>query len=173
MKKLLKMILNFFRRIFGYGRENIEIERKFLIDKSKLVFPSDGKRMIQGYLPSSNNTVMRIRLVYGEKALLTIKSEAIGITRKEYEYQIPPADADEMLYTICSQNFIDKTRYLIGRWEVDVFHKDNEGLIVAEIELESEDEKIDLPAWVTEEVTHDTRYLNCNLENNPYKNWKE
>lgn len=119
---------------------------------------------------------MRVRIA-GSKAYLTIKGAVTGIVRHEYEYSVPLNEANEMLDKLCRPPLIEKTRYEIeygGKtWEVDVFSGDNEGLVVAEIELESETQVVELPPWVGEEVSHDQRYFNFNLVQHPYKNWKE
>ena len=115
---------------------------------------------------------IRIRSGHG---YLTVKSNVNGVTRLEYEYEVPLADAEAML-KLCQGPIIEKHRYLLpaanGRqWEIDVFHGDNEGLTVAEIELGSEEESFEKPEWLREEVSTDARYFNCNLAKNPYKKW--
>jgi adenylate cyclase len=106
---------------------------------------------------------------------LTIKGITIGATRREYEYEIPMADANEMLDELCEKPIIEKTRFKISHagltWEIDEFAGVNQGLIVAEVELESEDQNIDFPPWVGEEVSGDPRYFNSNLIANPFANW--
>lgn len=145
----------------------LEIERKFLVRREiwdKLPKP-EGESIRQGYLSRSPLMTVRVRLA-GDKGYLTIKGATEGISRPEYEYPIPAVDAEELLntFTTC---FIDKIRYRIafaGRsWEVDHFLGKNEGLILAEIELNDPDEKFDLPEWVGEEVTGDIRYYNSSL----------
>jgi CYTH domain-containing protein len=154
----------------------IEIERKFLVDASKWAAADSGTRIVQGYLSSRTERVVRVRLSGGE-ARLTIKGPAEGNARAEYEYPIPPEDAREMLERLCERPFVDKTRYLeafAGRtWEIDVFHGDNEGLVVAEIELEDEGAKVELPPWVSKEVSADRRYSNSNLAKRPWPTWRE
>ncbi len=154
----------------------IEIERKFLVDLTKWKPSSLGLRIVQGYLSSSNERVVRVRLI-GEDARLTIKGTTAGISRLEYEYPIPPEDAREMLDRLCLRPFIDKTRYLeefAGRtWEIDVFHGDNEGLVVAEIELSDEGAKVDSPPWAGKEVSEDRRYSNSNLSKRPWPAWRD
>ena len=151
----------------------IEIERKYLVvnEQYKAGVPT---RILQGYICSEENRVVRIR-VKGEKAYITIKNATIGFARNEYEYEIPVADAEAMLHNTCQQPIIDKTRYVLEHkgftWEVDEFHGDNEGLVVAEIELESKDEEFELPDFVGEEVTGDARYYNACLFQKPYKTW--
>ena len=153
-----------------------EIERKFLVDDdkwNKLEKPV-GKQLSQGYLTSGASTTIRVRTA-GDKGFLTIKGKTVGISRPEYEYEIPRAEANELLDNFAITN-LSKIRYEIeyaGKlWEVDVFKGDNEGLIVAEIELESEDELFEKPGWITEEVTDDKRYYNSRLAETPFKNWQ-
>lgn len=153
----------------------IEIERKFLVDLEELGELKDGQDIKQGYIKTVDNTVVRVR-VKGDKGFLTIKGENVGVSRLEFEYEIPLDEANEMLEKLCSKPIIDKTRYIIKYknhfWELDVFYGDNEGLVVAEVELESEDEEIKPPSWVRQEVTGDIRYYNNNLMKEPYKVWK-
>jgi CYTH domain-containing protein len=152
----------------------IEIERKFLVvnDKYKMGTP---QRISQGYICSENDRVVRVR-IKGDKAYLTIKNATIGFARNEYEYEIPVADAEAMLKNTCQQPIIDKTRYVLEYkgfiWEVDEFHGDNEGLVVAEIELDSREATFDHPDFIGEEVTGDARYYNACLFKNPYKMWR-
>lgn len=154
----------------------LEIERKYLIDLEKIGTLENGIRIKQGYLSTDKNAVVRVR-VKNDKAYLTIKSSNSGIARLEFEYEIPLNEANEMLEKLCQKPVIDKTRYIINHenhtWEVDVFYGDNEGLVVAEVELSSEDEHINLPSWVKEEVSHDDRYFNSNLMKLPFKDWEE
>lgn len=150
----------------------IEIERKFLIDYKKLPELKDGQKIIQAYICNQVNKSVRIR-VRAQRAFITIKSGSNPISRAEYEYQIPLQDALEML-DICDDS-IEKTRYIITidglDWEIDVFHNKNEGLIVAEVELQHINQKIKLPAWIKQEVSNDKRYLNACLIKNPFTNW--
>lgn len=152
-----------------------EIERKFLIELSGVGSMGYGSRIKQGYISTADNTAVRIRITE-TAAYLTLKGENKGATRSEFEYDIPVQDANEIIEELCSGPVIDKTRYLVKHgshtWEIDVFHGDNDGLIVAEVELESEAEAIDLPAWVTQEVTGETKYYNSCLLNNPFKQWR-
>jgi adenylate cyclase len=152
-----------------------EIERKFLIDQQKwdsLTKP-EGKFFRQGYLLTDKDKTIRVRATE-TKGFLTIKGQTIGATRMEYEYEIPVGEAIELLDNF-SLSELSKTRYEIpfsGKlWEVDVFLGDNKGLIVAEIELESENETFDLPDWVTTEVTEEEKYYNSNLTVKPFKDW--
>lgn len=154
----------------------LEIERKYLVDLEKLGTLENGTRIKQGYLSTNKEAVVRVR-VKNDKAYLTIKGSNIGVTRLEFEYEIPLIEANEMLDKLCQKPVIDKTRYLIDyenhTWEVDVFYGDNEGLVVVEVELSSEDETIILPSWVKEEVTSDARYYNSNLMKHPFKDWQK
>lgn len=152
----------------------LEIERKFLIDINKLTNLENGYDIKQGYIQTKDKTAVRVR-VKDDEAFLTIKGENVGATRLEYEYPIPVVDAKEMLDKLCNKPIIDKTRYLVlhkkHTWEIDIFHEENDGLIVAEVELESEDEIVDLPEWILKEVTDDARYYNSNLLEHPYSQW--
>jgi len=153
----------------------IEIERKFLVRSDAWRdHASAGVPYRQGYLSGTKTCSIRARLA-GERGYLNIKSATLGVTRKEYEYQIPAAEARELLDHFCDGPLIEKTRYLVEHaghtWEVDVFEGDNAGLIVAEVELEDEAEPMELPDWVGEEVSHDPRYYNVNLVHHPYKDW--
>lgn len=152
-----------------------EIERKFLINQlewDSLVKPV-GKTLKQGYILAQPEKTIRVR-VANNQAWITIKGISVGATRSEYEYEIPLEEANELL-TGFTTSAIEKIRYEIvyhnKLWEVDVFSGENEGLIVAEIELLSEDEHFELPNWVAEEVTSDKRYFNSNLIHHPFKNW--
>ena len=152
-----------------------EIERKYLVDMTKLNLEQAVKkqRMQQGYLLNEEGRNVRVR-ISGGKASLTIKGKAEGIRRLEFEYEIPVEDAQGML-GLTDGSLIEKTRYLFevgGKiWEVDVFEGNNVGLVVAEIELEDEEEAFELPEWVGEEVTDDPRYLNAQLLLHPYYEW--
>lgn len=151
----------------------IEIERKFLVLNTDFLKGQQGTEYKQGYLNREGATV-RVRIA-GEDAFLTIKGKSDGISRLEFEYAIPRAEANEMLANLCALPPIEKTRYLIdfaGKcWEVDVFHGSNKGLIVAEIELNAVEEYFEKPDWLGEEVSHDPRYFNSQLASNPYCNW--
>ena len=152
-----------------------EIERKFLVTNDtwrENVFRQT--RMCQGYLNDTKKSSVRVR-VAGDKAYLNIKSATLGINRKEYEYPIPVADANEILSELAHKPLIEKTRHYVKFsdhvWEVDVFEGDNNGLIVAEVELGHEDEEFDLPPWAGEEVSADPRYYNVCLVKHPFKDW--
>ncbi len=152
-----------------------EIERKYLVRKEAWQPSAPGVLYRQGYLSSAEQRVVRVRIA-GERAFLTVKGPASGLTRLEFEYSIPLDDAAIMLERLCEHPLIEKTRYceeFAGhRWEIDEFHGDNVGLLIAEIELASETEQFAVPPWATIDVSHDPRYLNSNLWLNPYKNWK-
>ena len=117
---------------------------------------------------------MRVRSE-GDRAYINIKGATVGATRAEFEYEIPLQDAEELLNELCQKPLIEKTRYKIENgghtWEIDEFFGDNQGLIVAEIELNSEDQDFEKPDWVGEEVTHDPRYFNANLNKHPFSQW--
>lgn len=151
----------------------LEIERKFLLRDDSWRDGSPGTRMAQGYLSKEPGRSVRIRLA-GESAWITIKSAARGISRDEFEYSIPPDDASALL-ALCHPVIIEKTRHLVefdGKtWEIDVFHGANEGLIVAEIELDHADEMPTLPPWIGAEVTGDRRYFNSSLSTLPFNQW--
>lgn len=151
-----------------------EIERKFLIDLTKIEPLENGTAIKQGYIATTNKTVVRAR-VAGKKAYLTLKGANKGVTRTEFEYEIPVDDAEQIIAELCNGPVVEKTRYLleyIGHtWEVDIFHGDNEGLVIAEIELTSEDESFELPEWVETEVSGDPKYYNSSLLDHPFKNW--
>lgn len=151
-----------------------EIERKFLVTGDEWRLLGKGKVYRQGYIPTENGTTVRVRLV-GESGYLTIKGVSTGISRAEFEYPIPAADAQQMLDTLCKPPLIEKTRYRIESdglvWEVDEFAGENQGLIVAEVELSEESQVFELPTWIEREVSDDPRYYNVNLAQNPYRNW--
>lgn len=153
-----------------------EIERKYLVKLDAWVPQGEGIHFKQGYLNSQKERVVRVR-IEGTRAKLTIKGITTGVTRSEFEYSIPVEDAALLLDNLCEQPLIDKHRHKevhSGKtWEIDVFHGLNEGLVVAEIELASEDEAITLPAWVGPEVSSDPRYFNSNLLKNPYNTWNK
>ena len=153
-----------------------EIERKFIVRKEIWRENNSGKLYRQGYLHIAERNIVRVRVV-GDKGFLTIKGSHHGAVRDEFEYEIPRQDAEELLQNLCMKPFIEKIRYPVEydgmTWEVDKFEGDNEGLLIAEIELEDENQDIKLPEWVGAEVTGDPRYLNANLALNPYSKWKE
>jgi adenylate cyclase len=152
-----------------------EIEHKYLVRLDVWKPPDSGVPYRQGYLSSAKDRVVRVRTA-GEQAFLTIKGPASGITRLEFEYAIPIADAATLLDTLCGHPLIEKTRYrqlFAGKkWEIDVFQGDNAGLVVAELEVTDESEQFEPPPWLGREVSGDPRYFNSNLASNPYKNWR-
>ncbi len=151
-----------------------EIERKFLVKRELWKRPEGGVRYRQGYLSTVKERTVRVRTA-GDKGYITVKGVTVGATRSEYEYEIPLADANEMLDRLCERPLIEKTRYRIARdgvvWEVDEFEGDNRGLITAEVELKKEDQQVTIPDWVGEEVTRDPRYFNANLVAHPFTRW--
>lgn len=156
-----------------------EIERKFLVKSDVFKTLATPTHYHQGYVPTVNGMTVRIRIA-GEKAFITMKDHAVGFTRHEFEYDIPKEDAAQMLELMCAKPQIEKYRYVIPakaqgldlHWEVDEFLGDNEGLVVAEIEVPTEETTFDIPEWIGEEVTGNKRYYNSHLCKNPYKNWK-
>lgn len=155
-----------------------EIERKFLVDPFIWAYygPYEIKWVIrQGYISSDKERIVRVRTC-NDKAYLTIKGLNDGISRDEFEYEIPIDDATYMLDHLCIGPLIEKTRYKkfmhTHLWEIDIFHGDNEGLILAEVELKTSEEEVYLPEFLSTEVSEDYRYFNSNLASNPYKNWK-
>jgi len=158
-------------------KENImgkEIERKFLVIGNDWRALAQGTMYRQGYLNSAKERTVRVRTV-GDKAFLTVKGITVGATRAEYEYEIPFADCNALLDNLAEKPLIEKKRYKIKQdafvWEIDEFFGENQGLIVAEIELTSEDQKFEKPHWVGEEVTGDPRYFNSNLIKHPFTKW--
>ncbi|OOZ42043.1 adenylate cyclase [Solemya pervernicosa gill symbiont] len=152
-----------------------EIERKFLLrDESWLGEVVREIPYRQGYLANTEEVSVRIR-ISGESAKLNIKSATLGIERHEYEYAIPVEEGQEMLDNLCKGPIIEKVRHIVKRgghtWEIDRFSGENEGLVVAEIELASTDEAFERPVWLGDEVSSDTRYYNSCLVNHPYKDW--
>lgn len=152
----------------------IEIERKFLLfnsDWRKEVYAS--RQISQGYLSSDSGRTVRIR-ISDQQAFITIKGKTQGTSRAEFEYEIPLNDAQQLIQ-LCEHPIIKKVRHLVKFeekvWEIDEFAGDNRGLIVAEIELDTEEETITLPDWVGKEVSHDARYFNASLIRHPYNQW--
>ncbi|MEM7349152.1 MAG: CYTH domain-containing protein [Chloroflexota bacterium] len=155
----------------------LEIERKFLVindNWKKNIIKTE--RMVQGYLGGNKQSSVRIR-IYGEHADINIKANVIGSQRLEYEYPVSLADAEEMLKQLCDKPLIEKYRHHVEvgnhTWEVDEFEGENAGLIIAEIELDVIEESFDLPAWIGEEVTDDSRYYNIFLVSNPFSGWQK
>lgn len=158
---------------------NLEIERKFLVTGPFKDKAYDATRIQQGYIASGRGRTVRVR-VRGDKGYLTIKgpSNLAGLARFEWEKEISVSDAHELM-RICEPGIIDKTRYLVKSpdghhvWEVDEFYGDNEGLVMAEIELNDENESYSKPDFIGLEVTGDRRFYNSHLRQNPYKLWKD
>ncbi len=156
----------------------LEIEHKFLIKNDDWKSSaSEGVLYRQGYIKTVSKTAVRVRIA-GDKGFLTLKGKGVGklgISRSEFEYEIPLVDAEVLLEEISDTTLIEKLRYLVEyegmTWEVDIFSGENEGLEIAEIELSSEDEKFSLPEWVGKCVSDDPRYFNVCLTENPYKDW--
>jgi CYTH domain-containing protein len=152
----------------------VEIERKFLLQGDAWRGLGQAVLLRQGYLSSARERVVRVR-IEGGQAMLTIKGANVGATRGEWEYPIPLADAVELLDGLCEQPLIEKYRHRIEHagmvWEVDEFLGANAGLVVAEIELASEDQSFEKPDWVGAEVSGDARYYNANLIRHPFSQW--
>ena len=153
----------------------LEIERKFLVIEH-VWRNRKGTIYRQGYLNTDKRRNVRVRVI-GDRGFLTIKGIARGAVRVEFEYQIPLSEAEAMLKDLCEKPLIEKKRYKIRHqglvWEVDEFFGQNQGLVVAEVELEREDEAFVKPQWIGEEVTGDPRYFNSNLIHHPYCKWRE
>ena len=153
-----------------------EIERKFLVKPRNWRELGPGLKIRQGYLSTAIERTVRVR-TYGDHGYVTIKGKTSGISRDEYEYEIPFADATEILDHLCLKSLIEKTRYRIpfkgNIFEVDEFTGANSGLTVAEVELKSADEKLELPDWIDRDVSHDPRYFNSSLAQKPYSTWEK
>ena len=151
-----------------------EIERKFLVSGNAWRKGAQGTFYRQGYLAASDDRAVRVR-VAGEEAYLTIKGRKTGLSCPEYEYPIPLAEAKDVLERICLRPFIEKIRYVLDFkgmiWEIDEFSGENEGLVVAEVELAAEHQVIEFPAWVGREVSFHPKYWNVNLMKHPYCRW--
>jgi len=151
-----------------------EIERKFLIKHNTWPKLDGGKRYRQGYLSTVKERTVRVRTVNGQ-GFITVKGITIGAARSEYEYEIPYADANEMMERLCPRPLIEKRRYRIPYrgliWEVDEFEGENRGLVVAEVELKSQEQVLSIPEWVGQEVTQDARYFNDSLALHPFATW--
>lgn len=151
-----------------------EIERKFLVLSSEFRHLAKPEVYVQGYITIQEDKVVRVRIA-GAKAYVTFKSKVSNTRRNEFEYEIPVQDANAMLEIMCLPNKVEKLRYKIlhegNLWEVDEFKGTNEGLVVAEIELSSEEQSFTKPSWLGEEVTDDPRYLNAHLALKPYSTW--
>ena len=158
-----------------FWKMGIEIERKFLVDHGKWaqVLKPAGTHFRQGYLLNDHHRTIRVRIA-GDQGYLTLKGESSGISRKEFEYKIPVAEAIEVLDDFALSE-VEKIRYCIefggNIWEIDEFLGDNSGLVMAEIELDNEAEEFAKPDWVSNEVSDDDRYYNSYLSNHPFKEW--
>ena len=153
----------------------IEIERRFLVVDDSWRGQTSGILYRQGYLYFKEDGVLRIRIA-GENGFITVKVRENDLSTLEYEYEIPKEDAEDMLARLCEHTPVEKIRYRISYagliWEVDEFRGANEGLVVAEIELEDEKQKFDLPPWMGKEITSLKKYLNAYLYKNPFNNWR-
>jgi adenylate cyclase len=152
-----------------------EIERKFLVaDDGWRAAADGGRRLRQAYLAETDRAVVRVRIEDGARGVLTIKSAEPGLSRQEFEYPLPLDDA-ETLMALSQGSVLDKTRFHVPhagrRWEVDVYGGDNRGLIIAEVELESEAAAVQLPPWAGKEVTGERRYYASRLAQNPFRSW--
>ena len=154
----------------------MEIERKYLMASDGWRGLAEGVDYRQGYLSTVKERTVRVRTI-ADRGFLTIKGISTGASRREYEYEIPAGEAHEMLDELCERPLIEKRRFEITHggliWEIDEFSGDNAGLIIAEVELESEDQLIDIPSWIGDEVTGDPRYFNSSLVANPFSTWNE
>ncbi len=153
-----------------------EIERKFLVTDDRWMLGATGVRFRQGYLAVGPPASVRVRIA-GGKAFLNIKESTIDISRREFEYPLPLEDAQTMLDALRQSELIEKTRYEVlhagMRWEIDVFEKQNAGLVVAEIELSHREQEFDPPPWLGNEISGDPRYFNSSLSITPYSKWPE
>lgn len=154
----------------------VEIERKFLVEGEAWRTLGQATLLRQGYLSLDPARTVRVR-IDGEQAFITIKGKSVGASRGEWEYPIPVLEAAELLDGLCQQPLVEKVRHRIASgphtWEVDEFLGANAGLVVAEIELGSEDEAFEKPDWIGREVTGDARYFNSRLIFHPYSQWKD
>lgn len=152
-----------------------EIERKFLLKNDRWRTLATGVIYRQGYLSRKKEASVRIRIA-GNQGYLTIKGLTVGNKRTEFEYPIPVEDAEIMLDTMCDRPLIEKIRYKIQQngliWEIDEFLGENQGLILAEVELKEENQVVELPDWIGVEVSDDARYFNINLVKEPFSQWK-
>ena len=154
----------------------IEIERKFLVRNLDFVKYGVPLRIKQGYVCTENDRVVRVR-IKDKKGYLTLKTAATGFAHREFEYEIPLADAQYMLDNMCTKPIIDKVRSELihkgKKWEIDVFNAENEGLVIAEIELQSKDEDFKIPPFIDREVTDDHRYYNSYIALHPFNTWSK
>ena len=153
-----------------------EIERKFLVDLAHGPNETKGAHFEQGYIAITDSGIVRVRIIRDEVSTLTVKSSGTGLSRDEFQYEIPLDEAKALL-RLCQNDIIEKTRYHVivegKQWDVDQFHGHNDGLWIAEVELKSEDEQVTLPKWVTNEVTGDEHYYNAFISKHPYNTWKK
>jgi len=153
-----------------------EIERKFLLANDGWRGLVEGVAYCQGYIATQGHRTVRVRIA-GPTGYLTLKGPVQGLSRPEFEYEIPVDEARDILETLCDRPFVAKTRYKIPVgdfvWEVDEFEGDNAGLILAEVELRSEEQSFERPSWIGQEVTGDRRYYNSYLVQNPFQSWRE
>ncbi|WP_341526332.1 CYTH domain-containing protein [Nostoc sp. UHCC 0302] len=151
-----------------------EIERKFLVKGDSWRRLAEGSFYSQGYISTQKKATVRVRIA-GNQGYLTIKGPSVKYSRSEFEYPIPIEDAQEMLDTLCDRPLIEKTRYKVEYsgliWEIDEFDGINKGLIIAEVELSDENQQIELPIWIGEEVSDDPKYFNSNLVKHPFSQW--
>jgi adenylate cyclase len=151
-----------------------EIERKFLVNDPSILDSVAGTAYRQGYLSTDPDRTVRVRRA-GDHGFVTIKGRGEGASRPEYEYEIPVADADELIDRLALRPIVEKVRHRLETggltWEIDVFGGENEGLILAEVELPSEDHAFEVPVWAGDDVTDDPRYYNANLVEHPYRTW--
>jgi adenylate cyclase len=163
------------RRIWREVYVGREIERKYLVVSGKWPKDDHATRMRQGYLSAGPPVSVRIR-IEANRAWLNLKESTLGISRAEFEYEISLADAEELM-GLCGGGIVSKTRHRIEHaghtWEIDVFEGENAGLVLAEVELDSEDEAVELPGWAGEEVSTDPRYRNTYLSQHPHRTWRE
>ena len=153
----------------------VEIERKYLVEPGFAPVSGEGEAITQGYFATSERAAVRVR-VTDERAWLTLKGETVGARRSEFEYEIPREEARQILDELCDGGVVTKTRYRHQHqghlWEIDVFGGENTGLVIAEVELEREQDEPPRPDWVGPEVTGDPRYYNQNLARHPFSRWQ-
>jgi CYTH domain-containing protein len=159
--------------LFG-DKARVEIERKFLLEGDAWRAGAEAVRVRQGFLAATERCTVRVRTVLG-RGVMTIKGPTRGFSRHEFEYEIPVEDAEFLLEGFCVGPVIDKVRHRVSHaglvWEIDVFEGENAGLVLAEVELDSEDQPVELPPWIGEEVTGDERYYNAYLSRHPHSTW--
>ena len=155
----------------------VEIERKFRVASAAWRQQTQRRIMLrQGYLANTQRASVRVRIA-GDEGWLSVKSMTTGLSREEYEVRVPLADAQSMLDRLCEGALIEKWRHILvyqgSEWEIDEFLAENAGLVIAELELESEDAAFARPAWLGPEITHEERYYNFRLSQKPYRHWPE